>query len=152
MPTSDDRTAVVRAAEAADDPAILALWQAGGLVRPWNDPVLDLARKRADSPWGLLVAAVDGAVVGTVMVGYDGHRGAVNYLAVAPEQRGRGIGSALMDAAETLLRARGCPKVALSVRAEHAEVSAFYARRGYVPESGIGHWGLRLIVDGPPSS
>lgn len=143
---------VIRGATPADDPAILQLWHDGDLVRPWNDPVLDLARKRADSPWGLLVADHDGPVVGTVMVGYDGHRGVINYLAVAAGHRRLGIGGHLMDTAEALLTARGCPKIVLSVRGEHAPVLAFYARRGYVPESGVAVVGRRLIVDGPDPS
>jgi ribosomal protein S18 acetylase RimI-like enzyme len=142
----------VRAAQPTDDPAILHLWHDADLVRPWNDPVLDLARKRADSPWGLLVAVRDDRVVGTVMVGYDGHRGAINYLAVAPAERRHGIGSALMDVAERLLGDRGCPKIALSVRSEHSAVRDFYASRGYLPEPGVGTLGLRLVVDGPSSS
>jgi ribosomal protein S18 acetylase RimI-like enzyme len=86
------------------------------------------------------------------MVGYDGHRGAINYLAVTPVERGNGVGSALMDVAEALLRDRGCPKVALSVRSEHSAVQEFYARRGYLPETGVGTLGLRLVVDGLSAS
>lgn len=150
---SPDRLAAmdleVRTAHPTEDPAILELWHDADLVRPWNDPVLDLARKRADSPWGLLVALRGDRVVGTVMVGYDGHRGAINYLAVAHVERSQGVGSALMDVAEKLLRDRGCPKIALSVRSEHSAVQEFYARRGYLPETAVGTLGLRLVVDGP---
>lgn len=140
-------TVRIRAAQESDDELILGLWREADLVRPWNDPARDLARKRADSPWGLLVAECAGEIVGTVMVGYDGHRGAINYLAVRASRRGRGIGTALMDAAEGLLRNRGCPKVALWVRSEHATVRDFYEARGYAPESGASALGLRLIED-----
>ena len=95
---------------------------------------------------------MDGNVlVGVVMVGYDGHRGSLNYLAVEPDSWGRGLGSALMDSAEELLLARGCPKINLQVRAANTEVIAFYERRGYVLE-GPGHavnLGRRLVEDGP---
>ncbi len=135
----------------ADRAAVIALWHRVGLTRPWNDPDRDIDRKLADSPWGLLVAMDGNVLVGVVMVGYDGHRGSLNYLAVEPDSWGRGLGSALMDSAEELLLARGCPKINLQVRAANTEVIAFYERRGYVLE-GPGHavnLGRRLVEDGP---
>ncbi|MDO8309125.1 MAG: GNAT family acetyltransferase [Actinomycetota bacterium] len=150
------RPAEIRAFEPADADSLIALWQACGLTRPWNDARKDIARKMADSPWGLLVADRAREVVGGVMVGYDGHRGSVNYLAVAPSARGVGIGTALMDAAEGALLMRGCPKINLQVRPENADVIAFYARRGYstfAPGDQATNLGLRLDHDGPaPSS
>ncbi len=141
----------VRAGAVEDREAIADLWRVAGLTRPWNDPIRDLDRKLADSPWGLLVAELDGRLVATAMVGYDGHRGSVYYLAVAPELRGRGFGSALMDRAEAMLLARGCPKINLSVRADNAEVGRFYVDRGYRVESAEHAitYGLRLIPDTP---
>ena len=133
--------------------AIVALWRAAGLTRPWNDPQRDLDRKLADSPWGMLVGELEGSVVATVMVGYDGHRGSVNYLAVEPALRGQGIGTALMDHAEALLLDRGCPKINLSVRADNVEAGRFYAKRGYRLE-GADHavtFARRLIADDPTS-
>jgi ribosomal protein S18 acetylase RimI-like enzyme len=147
---------VIRVYEPADEDAVVALWQASGLTRPWNDPRADIQRKLADSPWGLLVAddiRHDG-LAGSVMVGYDGHRGSVNYLAVRPDRRGTGLGRALMDHVESLLRARGCPKINLQVRPENSAVVAFYAHRGY-DMTGQGeqaiNLGLRLVVDGEMS-
>ena len=93
-----------------DRAAVINLWHRVGLTRPWNDPDRDIDRKLADSPWGLLVGEDGDRVIAAVMVGYDGHRGTVNYLAVDPAWRGRGAGSALMDHAEALLLDRGCPE------------------------------------------
>ncbi|MHB1166270.1 MAG: GNAT family acetyltransferase [Candidatus Nanopelagicales bacterium] len=142
----------IRPFAAADEEALVALWEECGLTRPWNDPRKDIARKLVDSPWGLLVAERAGAIIGAVMAGYDGHRGSVNYLAVAGQARGTGIGTALMDAAEAVLRERGCPKINLQVRPENSDVIAFYARRGYstfAPGDQAINLGLRLEHDGP---
>lgn len=150
----------------ADRAAVIDLWQRAGLVRPWNDPDQDIDRKLADSPWGMLVGVIGagadvgaggpggvgaGAVVASMMVGYDGHRGSVFYLAVDPAHQGRGLGSALMDHAEALLLARGCPKVNISVRSSNTGVIGFYERRGYRLEGDAYAvtLGLRLIEDGP---
>ena len=136
----------------ADRAAVVDLWHRAGLVRPWNDPDRDIDRKVADSPWGLLVG-VDptGCVIATMMVGYDGHRGSVFYLAVDPDHQGHGIGSALMDHAEALLLVRGCPKVNISVRASNTGVIGFYERRGYRIEGDSYAVTLarRLVEDGP---
>ena len=134
-----------------DRAAVVDLWHRVGLTRPWNDPDRDIDRKLADSPWGLLVGEQGDRVIAALMVGYDGHRGTVNYLAVDPECRGRGAGSALMDHAEALLLERGCPKVNLQVRGDNAEVVAFYEQRGYrlEPASHAVTLGRRLIEDGP---
>ena len=133
----------------ADADPVIALWRDCGLLRPWNDPERDIARKLADSPWGLLVAEVDGRIVGATMVGYDGHRGSINYLAVAPDLQGMGLGNDLVTHAEALLLARGCPKVNLSVRGDNSGAIASYERLGYVVEGSdhavaLGH---RLIAD-----
>jgi ribosomal protein S18 acetylase RimI-like enzyme len=142
---------LIRTFEESDRVAVIDLWRRAGLTRPWNDPDRDIDRKVADSPWGLLVGEDRGAVIAAVMVGYDGHRGSVNYLAVEPTCRGRGVGSALMDHAEWLVRERGCPKVALQVRGDNADVIAFYERRGYVvePATHAVTLGRRLIEDAP---
>src|SRR5262249_44002053 len=95
-----------------------------------------------------LVGIEDGAVVGTVMAGYDGHRGWINYLAVDPSARRRGFGRALMDEAERLLRASGCPKINLQVRSNNQEVIDFYRRIGYHLDEVVS-FGKRLEHDGP---
>jgi ribosomal protein S18 acetylase RimI-like enzyme len=161
----------IRPFEPADRPAVVDLWRRVGLYRPWNDPDRDIDRKIADSPWGLLVGvedvapgqgsgAVDGQgagegpgsgerVIATMMVGYDGHRGSVFYLAVDPARQGRGLGTALMDHAEALLLERGCPKANVSVRADNLAVINFYEARGYQVEDSAHAvtLGRRLIHD-----
>lgn len=106
----------IRAFIREDESAVVALWRQCGLTRPWNDPHKDIARKLAVQPELFLVGVVDGAVVASVMAGYEGHRGWVNYLAVAPASRGQGFGRVLMQHVEKELLARGCPKVNLLVR------------------------------------
>jgi ribosomal protein S18 acetylase RimI-like enzyme len=136
----------IRPFDRADEDAVVALWEACGLVRPWNDPRRDIARKLTVQPELFLVAVDRGAVVGAGMAGFDGHRGWVNYLAVAPGRRQSGIGAALMRAFEERLLALGCPKVNLQVRAGNDDVVAFYARLGYT-EDAVVSLGKRLIPD-----
>ncbi|KQP15830.1 GNAT family acetyltransferase [Pseudorhodoferax sp. Leaf265] len=132
----------------ADEAAVVALWQACGLTRPWNDPHKDIARKLTVQRELFLVGELDGRIVASVMAGYEGHRGWVNYLAVAPELQGRGHGAALMQRVEQEFRARGCPKVSLLVRASNSAVLAFYRRLGYAVDEAV-PLGKRLIADGP---
>ena len=101
---------------AGDRDALIALWHECGLTRPWNDPDGDIDRKLAHDAENLLVAVDGGALVGSLMVGYDGHRGWLNYLAVTPSRRGDGLGRLLVDEAETRLAGLGCAKVNLQVR------------------------------------
>lgn len=111
--------------------AAVALWQACGLTRPWNDPHADLALALA-SPASTVLAGRQGDVlVATVMVGCDGHRGWVYYLAVAAEARRGGHGRAMMRAAEDWLTARGAPKLNLMVRGDNAAAVGFYEAIGY---------------------
>jgi GNAT superfamily N-acetyltransferase len=119
----------VRGYRPSDRDALVSLWSRCGLVRPWNDPRRDIERKLAHDPGGLLEA--HGCLAGSVMAGYDGHRGWVNYLAVDPAWQGRGFGRLLMTEAEQRLLALGCPKVNLQVRASNERVVAFYRHLGY---------------------
>lgn len=136
-----------RADTAVDDTAaVVALWRASGLTRPWNDPHRDIERKLTTQPELFLVGETDATVTATAMVGFDGHRGWVYYLAVDPSQRGRGAGRALMDEAERLLAERGCPKVTLMVRSTNADVLAFYDTLGYTVDD-VTVLGKRLIAD-----
>lgn len=121
----------IREFDISDQETIVDLWKACGLVVPWNDPYKDIHRKLQVSPDLFLVGELDGEIVATVMGGYEGHRGWVNYLAVAPRHRKNGRGRAMMDAVEQRLRQRGCPKINLQVRATNAEVLAFYRALGY---------------------
>ena len=114
----------------ADAAAVVALWHACGLTRPWNDPDADFARALGGVASTILVARRDGAPVGSVMVGQDGHRGWLYYLAVRPDWQGQGIGTALFDAAEHWLRTRSVPKLQLMVREDNEVALAFYRRLG----------------------
>ena len=130
----------------ADEAAVVALWKACGLTRPWNDPHKDIARKLTVQRELFLVGERDARIVASVMAGYEGHRGWVNYLAVAPELRGQGHGAALMRHVEQALRARGCPKISLLVRSSNSAVLAFYRRLGYAVDEAV-PLGKRLIPD-----
>jgi ribosomal protein S18 acetylase RimI-like enzyme len=132
----------------ADTEAVVALWERCGLTRPWNDPRKDIRRKLAVRADLFLVGELDGAIVGTVMAGYDGHRGWVNYLGVDPAVRRRGLGRALMAEAERLLRAAGCPKINLQVRTSNVEAIEFYRRIGFAVDDVVS-LGKRLEPDGP---
>jgi ribosomal protein S18 acetylase RimI-like enzyme len=120
----------VVAAEAGDAEALIALWEACGLTRPWNDPAADFARAISGPTSTILLLREAGAISASVMVGDDGHRGWVYYLAVAPQCRRRGLGRAMMAAAEAWLRARGVAKIQLMVREDNEEALAFYAALG----------------------
>lgn len=122
---------LVRAFREADEARVIELWMFAGLIKPWNDPQKDIARKLKVQRELFLVAELEGVVVGVVMSGYEGHRGWLNYLAVDIGQRRRGIGSALVRDVERRLRVLGCPKINLQVRRENAEVQAFYAALGF---------------------
>ena len=117
----------------ADDdiPAVIALWQACGLTRPWNDPASDIALARRGPNSTILIGRADNNIVATVMVGHDGHRGWVYYVATDPDRRAKGFGRAIMDAAEDWLRAAGIAKLQLLVRRENAKAGAFYQSIGY---------------------
>jgi ribosomal protein S18 acetylase RimI-like enzyme len=142
----------IRPYQPTDEATVVALWQACGLTRPWNDPHADIARKLTEQPELFLVGeADDGQPIATAMVGFDGHRGWVYYLAVAAGYRQQSFGRALMGEAERLLTARGCPKLNLQVRSTNAEVIAFYRRLGYVQDDVVS-LGKRLISDLPPDA
>jgi len=131
----------------ADSEAVIALWERCDLVRPWNDPRNDVARKLTVQPDLFLVGVLDGRVVAAVMAGYEGHRGWINYLAVEPGLRRGGLGRAMMAEAERRFDKLGCPKVNLQIRRGNMNVAAFYARLGYVEDAVIS-MGKRLEVDG----
>jgi ribosomal protein S18 acetylase RimI-like enzyme len=121
---------VIGPAAGDDREAVVALWRACGLTRPWNDPDADFDRALLSGSAAVLVARGDAALEGSVMVGFDGHRGWVYYLAVAPDCRRRGLGRALMEAAEAWLQARGAPKIQLMVRADNDDALGFYRALG----------------------
>jgi len=140
---------VIRTFARRDEDAVVALWRAAGLTRPWNDPHADIARKLAVQPELFLVGELDGAIVASAMAGYDGHRGSLYYLAVSPDHQRRGHARAVMAEVERRLEAIGCPKLNLMVRRDNTGVIGFYHRLGY-DEQSVVVLGKRLIEDEPP--
>ena len=120
-----------------DVPAIIALWQRCGLTRPWNDPASDIAFARRGNNATILVGRADDVIVASAMVGHDGHRGWIYYVAVDPEQQRQDFGRAIMSAAEDWLRQQGVEKVQLMVRPDNHQVRAFYDRLGYATQERV---------------
>lgn len=129
----------IRPYEDEQESAVVALWEACGLLRPWNDPLADIALCRR-TPASELFVAVEGdgrggaPVRATIMCGSDGHRGWLYYLAVDPASRRRGLGRLMVRHAEHWLAERGVPKVELLIRPENDAVRVFYERVGYIVE------------------
>jgi ribosomal protein S18 acetylase RimI-like enzyme len=120
----------IAAAGPADAEAVVALWRACGLTRPWNDPARDF-KSAIEGPASAILLLRDGdAIAAGVMAGFDGHRGWVYYLAVAPDRRRQGLGRAMMEAAEAWLRERGAPKIQLMVREDNEAALGFYEALG----------------------
>ena len=137
---------MIRPYEPADESAVIELWRRCGLLAPQNNPRADIARKMSVAPELFLVGTVDGEVVATAMAGYEGHRGWINYLAVAPHWQKSGHGREIMEEAERLLRERGCPKINLQVRSTNEAVIAFYQRLGFSFDEVVS-MGKRLVTD-----
>ena len=133
----------LRPYEPEDQKAVVALWEACRLVVPQNDPIADIQTKMQFQPDLFLVAVSENRLVGTVMAGYEGHRGWINYLAVAPEKRRQGIAKAMMVWVERKLRALGCPKINLQVRRTNTAVIDFYRAIGF-EEDDVISFGKRL--------
>ncbi|NVK35865.1 MAG: GNAT family acetyltransferase [Rhodobacteraceae bacterium] len=129
---------------------VIALWKECGLYRPWNDPDKDIDRKLGDEQgqfWILFEGeAGNEHPVGSIMIGYDGHRGSIYYLCVSPDCQGRGYGKILMREAEAFLLSKGCPKVNLMVRKGNEPVLSFYDKLGYGEDEAV-PLGKRLIPD-----
>jgi ribosomal protein S18 acetylase RimI-like enzyme len=136
----------IRRFEEKDSDDVIRLWDRCGLIVPWNHPQRDIERKLAQQREGFLVAEKEGRIVASVMAGYDGHRGWVNYLAVEPNQQRKGYGRAMMDAAEAFLSRCGAPKVNLQIRETNAEVIAFYEAIGYKNDHVVS-FGKKLVQD-----
>jgi ribosomal protein S18 acetylase RimI-like enzyme len=125
---------------------VIQLWKSCDLVKPWHEPGKDIDRKLKVDPDLFLIGLEDDAVIGTVMGGYEGHRGWVNYLAVAAEKRFLGYGRDLMLQVESRIKAKGCPKINLQIRESNIEVQKFYLALGYGNDHVIG-LGKRLESD-----
>lgn len=136
----------IRAYLESDQEAVITLWSKCGLVVAHNDPGKDIARKLAVGRDLFLVGVENGEVMASVMGGYDGHRGWVNYLAVSPDHRLQSHGTVLMRAIEKLLMERGCSKLNLQIRRSNAAIIDFYNSIGYA-EDAVVSMGKRLIPD-----
>jgi ribosomal protein S18 acetylase RimI-like enzyme len=136
----------IRSYQETDEDAVIALWQSCGLVVAHNDPRKDIARKLQVGRDLFLVAEEGGDIVASVMGGYDGHRGWVNYLAVSPDHQRKSYGTVMMRAIEKLLLERGCPKLNLQIRHTNEVVIDFYNSIGY-GEDAVVSMGKRLIPD-----
>ena len=128
---------IVRPYQPTDEEQVVALWHDCQLVVPWNDPKEEIERKMQVQPELFLVGVVGERVAATVMAGYDGHRGWLYALAVAPDRQRQGLGRRMVEEAEARLRALGCRKVNLQVRASNTEVVAFYERLGFSVEDRV---------------
>jgi ribosomal protein S18 acetylase RimI-like enzyme len=136
----------VRPFENRDQQSVIDLWAACGLVVPWNNPLKDIERKLKVNPELFLVGEVGKEIVASVMGGYEGHRGWINYLAVSPIHQKQGYGRHLMEQVEDRIRQTGCPKINLQMRGSNTEIAAFYQAIGYDIDNTMG-LGKRLEVD-----
>ena len=136
----------LRAYQEKDQSDVIALWTRCSLVIPQNNPAKDIQRKLQVDRELFLVGFTQQGIVATVMGGYDGHRGWINYLAVDPSEQGNGYGRIAMSAIETLLKAKGCPKINLQVRSSNSDIIGFYAALGYGNDNVVG-LGKRLEQD-----
>jgi ribosomal protein S18 acetylase RimI-like enzyme len=134
----------IRPYRGGDETAVIQLWEKCRLTRPQNNPRLDIRRKLAMNPELFLVGTIDGNIVATVMGGYEGHRGWINYLGVDPALRRNGLGRIMMEAVQAKLEAQGCPKINLQVRSDNVEVVKFYEAIGYLKDDVLS-MGKRLV-------
>jgi len=127
---------------------VIELWFKCRLVVPSNNPRRDIERKLKVARDLFLVGIVDGKIIASVMGGYEGHRGWINYLAADPAHQRNGYGHLIMQEVEKRIRARGCPKINLQVRATNDGVIKFYRSLGYSDDKVLG-LGKRLEEDEP---
>lgn len=137
---------IIRAYIETDLQEVIKLWKSCGLVVPWNNPEEDIARKLKVDPDLFLIGRASDEIVASVMGGYEGHRGWINYLAVAPTHQRNGYGAEMMVEVEKRIRAKGCPKINLQVRSNNVDVISFYASIGYRVDDVVS-LGKRLIED-----
>ena len=136
----------IRPFQTEDEASVVSLWQLCELTVPWNNPYKDIARKLKVQPELFLVGMLDSLLIATVMGGYDGHRGWINYLAVHPDFQGQGYAQQVMENVESELRKRGCPKINLQIRSGNARVMAFYQKLGFKDDQALS-MGKRLEED-----
>jgi ribosomal protein S18 acetylase RimI-like enzyme len=138
----------IRPYRAGDKPGVIDLWLKCGLVVPHNDPRRDIERKLMVNGEWFLVGTIGDRVVATCMAGYEGHRGWINYLAVLPDYRRRGLATRMMEHAEGILKTAGCPKINLQIRTSNDDVIRFYEAVGYTVDPVVS-MGKRLEPDEP---
>ena len=139
----------IREIDDADVGQVVELWGAAGVSRPWNNPYTDIAFARQSSQSVVLVGVIDQRILATVMVGEDGHRGWVYYLATHPEVQRQGIARLMMSAAEGWLKARGIWKMQLLIRADNSVAKGFYERLGYQNTQAVC---FQKVIAGDPRS
>ena len=136
----------IRSFRQEEEVPLIKLWERCKLVVAWNDPSKDIRRKVQLDPRELLRVLHDNSLIASVMAAYEGHRGWINYLAVDPEYRRKGLGKTMMKAAETYLEQFECPKINLQIHAQNHQVIEFYKSIGFLQEDVI-NLGKRLIPD-----
>jgi len=124
----------IRAFQMADKATLVSLWQLCELTVPWNNPYKDIARKLKIQPELFLVGVQNSLLIASVMGGYDGHRGWINYLAVHPDFQGQGYAQQMMKSVESELRKIACPKINLQIRSGNAKVMKFYQKLGFTDD------------------
>ena len=137
---------LIRPFKEGDEEALVSLWKMCKLTVPWNNPYKDIARKLKVQAELFLVGYLEDKLIASVMAGYDGHRGWINYFAVHPDFQARGYGKQLMDNVENGLRELGCPKINLQIREGNDKVLTYYQKLGFVEEKRI-NMGKRLEDD-----
>jgi ribosomal protein S18 acetylase RimI-like enzyme len=137
---------IIRSYAEEDETEVIELWRKCNLARPQNNPKLDIERKLAVNPELFLVGLIEGRIVASVMGGYEGHRGWINYLGVDPNLRKQGLGRQIMNAVESVIRSKGCPKINLQVRKDNLKVMRFYEAIGYKMDEVVS-MGKRLVKD-----
>ena len=137
---------IIRSYRKSEKEDVIQLWEKCKLVVPWNDPQSDIERKLSVQSELFLIGIAQDNIIATAMVGYEGHRGWVNYLAVEPKYRRQGFGKQMMDEAEHRLLKLGCPKLQVQVRTTNSGVIEFYKKLGYRINDVV-NIGKRLIPD-----
>ena len=137
---------LIRPFKEGDEEALVSLWNMCKLTVPWNNPYKDIARKLKVQAELFFVGYLEDKLIASVMAGYDGHRGWINYFAVHPDFQARGYGKQLLDNVENGLRELGCPKINLQIREGNDKVFSYYQKLGFVEEKRI-NMGKRLEDD-----
>ena len=128
---------LIRKFQESDEQGLVSLWNVCKLTVALNNPYKDIARKLSVQPDLFLVGYIENKLIASVMAGYDGHRGWINYFAVHPDFQSKGFGRQLMDYVENKLRELGCPKINLQIRQGNEKVLSYYQKLGFVKEKRI---------------